>query len=175
MNRWLKIGVVLLMLLLLSFIVNLQLLGLSVKNLKEEIATMRERQSLTWYQQMIFEGRVRGLENSSLVVVGHASGNGYYVTIGEISQNMGVGPYSANTYVNVDAGQPLTVILRDSQGNTVDAAMLGQLDPGDMVVAWYSETPTAEETSPDDWRLPVSYWTEKGLMVAIEHFTGGTE
>ena len=174
MNRWLKIGWGLIMILLLSFIVNLYLLGQSVKELKGEISTMKERQSLTWFNQMIFEGQVRGLENSSLVVVGHPSGNGYYLTIGEIIEDMGIGPYEANTYVNVDAGEPLTVVLRDGQGNAVDAAMLGQLDPGDLVVAWYSEAPSAAETSPDDWRLTVSHWTEKGLMIAIEHFTGGS-
>lgn len=173
MNRWPKIGWVLTRLLLLSFIVNLYLLGQSVKELRGEIATMRERQSLTWFNQMIFEGQVRGLENSSLVVVGHP-GEGFFITIGDIVEDMGIGPYQANTYVNVDAGQPLTVVLRDGQGNPVDAAVLGRLDPGDLVVAWYSEAPSAAETSPDDWRLTVTHWTEKGLMVAIEHFTGGS-
>jgi hypothetical protein len=147
----------------------------NIEDLGQEVAAVREQQAVSWYRQMVFEGRVRGLENAAAVVVGHPyPAEGDYITINDITEDSAIGPYGANTYTNVAVGQPLEVILRRADGTAVESLIVEGLEPGDLVIAWVGGD-DPEATSPDLWSLPAHYRTGLGLTVAIEHFTGEIE
>jgi len=177
MNKWLKVGLILLHSLLLLLIINLYTLGLRVSSVDARVSGLEREQAVAWFRQMIFEARVRGLDNNALVFFGHRGEAGEYFTIGEMQDYSGVGPYDANTYVNVPIGEELRICLREKGGTVIAETTLSNIGAGDLLIAWYDpDSGSAQDVvSPDEWSLPAFFRTGEGILVAIERFNGQVE